>query len=63
MTIVTTARPLPLGAVTVFQVVSFFDSAMASVSNWIVTRKTRNALMAISDKQLDDIGLTRADIR
>ena len=63
MTIVTTARPLPLGAVTVFQVINFFDSAMASVSNWNDTRKTRNALMAISDKQLDDIGLTRADIR
>ncbi len=35
---------------------------IASVSSWNEARRTRKALSALSDRQLDDIGLSRADI-
>ena len=35
---------------------------VASVSRWNDNRKTRNALSRLSDRELDDIGLSRADV-
>lgn len=35
---------------------------VARVLSWNDRRMTRNALNALSDRELDDIGLTRADI-
>lgn len=35
---------------------------IASVSAWNEARRTRKALNALSDRELDDIGLSRADI-
>lgn len=35
---------------------------IASLSAWNQARRTRNALMRLSDRELDDIGLSRADI-
>ena len=52
----------PLGAVTVLRVVDFFISAKNAVLSWNEGRVTRKALSALTDAQLDDIGLTRADI-
>lgn len=34
----------------------------AAVADWRGRRSTRKALSRLSDEQLDDIGLTRADI-
>ena len=35
---------------------------IASLSAWNQARHTRSALMRLSDRELDDIGLSRADI-
>ncbi len=36
--------------------------ALAAISAWNEARRTRNALNRLSDRELDDIGLSRADI-
>ncbi|KMK68140.1 DUF1127 domain-containing protein [Puniceibacterium sp. IMCC21224] len=37
-------------------------SAFGSVSDWNDARITRKSLSKLSDRELDDIGLTRSDI-
>ncbi|UOA26624.1 DUF1127 domain-containing protein [Pseudosulfitobacter sp. DSM 107133] len=37
-------------------------NAIASVMSWNDARVTRNALSALSDRELEDIGLSRGDI-
>jgi len=39
-----------------------FQRAAQTLSNWNSSRKTRAALVKLSDFELEDIGLTRADI-
>lgn len=34
----------------------------AALSSWVETRTTREALNRLTDRELDDIGLCRADI-
>ncbi|HCE72508.1 DUF1127 domain-containing protein [Ruegeria pomeroyi] len=58
----TTSTTAPLGAVTVLRVVDFFYSAKEAVASWNDSRRTRKALSVLTDAQLDDIGLSRADI-
>ncbi|SDD63779.1 DUF1127 domain-containing protein [Ruegeria marina] len=58
----TASTTAPLGAVTVLRVVDFFISARNAVVSWNESRLTRNALSALTDTQLDDIGLNRGDI-
>lgn len=52
----------PLGAATILHVVdafiNFFDSAVERYES----RKTRKILSGLTDAQLEDIGLVRADI-
>lgn len=38
------------------------SSVIAAVATWNDSRVTRNALAKLSDRELDDIGLTRGDI-
>ena len=39
-----------------------FGTLVSSVVAWNDARVTRNALSRLSDRELDDIGLTRGDI-
>lgn len=39
-----------------------FSALFGAVVAWNDARATRNALSALSDRELEDIGLTRADI-
>ncbi len=39
-----------------------FNKVIAAIMSWNDARVTRNALMSLSDRELDDIGLSRADI-
>ncbi|GHE92744.1 hypothetical protein GCM10016455_11000 [Aliiroseovarius zhejiangensis] len=39
-----------------------FHKLVATVTAWNDARMTRNALNKLSDRELDDIGLCRADI-
>lgn len=41
---------------------SLFVSAFGAASHWNDVRRTRKALSQLSDRELEDIGLTRADI-
>lgn len=41
---------------------SVFFALVAKVIAWNDRRMTRNALSALSDRELEDIGLTRGDI-
>ncbi|MEN9061564.1 MULTISPECIES: DUF1127 domain-containing protein [Ponticoccus] len=41
---------------------SLLASAFAAFSAWNDRRLTRKTLMALSDRELEDIGLTRGDI-
>ena len=52
----------PLGAATILHVVDAFFGTYEKAVSWNESRKTRRALSELSDKQLDDVGLCRADI-
>lgn len=41
---------------------SVFSRFVAAFAAWNEKRVTRNALYRLTDRELDDIGLTRADI-
>jgi uncharacterized protein YjiS (DUF1127 family) len=58
----TSARVAPLGAVSIFRFASLAVQAVGGFVAWNNARKTRNALYALSNRELDDIGLCRADI-
>jgi len=52
----------PLGAVTVLRLVDAVYNVKSSFLAWKEARETRTALSVLTDTQLEDIGLTRADI-
>lgn len=57
-----TTRPAPFGALSVFHLFNRVENVFSSVVAWNDARVTRNALARLSDRELDDIGLSRADI-
>ena len=57
-----TTRPALGSASFAGQVVHFVQALMASMIKWNDARMTRNALSALSDRELEDIGLVRGDI-
>ena len=42
--------------------ISFASRIVAAVAAWNDARQTRNELAKLTDRELDDIGLTRGDI-
>lgn len=52
----------PFGAIATYRVTSVFGRLAAAISGWNDARATRNALAKLSDRELDDIGLSRGDI-
>ncbi len=52
----------PFGAITVHRVTTAVYSVVAKLGAWNETRRTIKTLHALSSAQLDDIGLTRADV-
>lgn len=59
MALVQNTRPAPFGAITVFNLVARVESVWIALSEWNARRKTRNALIELSDRELADIGLHR----
>ncbi|MEO1721834.1 MAG: DUF1127 domain-containing protein [Pseudomonadota bacterium] len=53
---------LPLGAITVHRLVSFFETARGQVADYYARQRTAAALRRLSNAQLDDIGLTPGDV-
>ena len=62
MAAVETTRPAPFGAITTYRAINGMSRAFRALSAWNDARATRNSLSKLSDRQLDDIGLCRADI-
>ncbi len=52
----------PFGAITAHRVVTALSGVAGTLRSWNDTRRTMNALRALSPAQLDDIGLSRGDI-
>ncbi|WP_120633021.1 DUF1127 domain-containing protein [Ruegeria sp. EL01] len=52
----------PLGAASILHVVDTFIKAFDGAVEWNEARKTRKILVNLTDAQLEDIGLVRADI-
>ena len=52
----------PFGAITVHRIVTAVSNAAATLRSWNDTRRTVNALRALNPTQLEDIGLTMADV-
>ncbi|WP_299153235.1 DUF1127 domain-containing protein [uncultured Tateyamaria sp.] len=57
-----TTRPVYGAAPVAGQVRGYFSQLVAQVVAWNDARVTRNALLSLTDRELDDIGLSRADI-
>ena len=55
-------RPVPLGSVTTFRVVSVLQRTYDALASWQSARVTSRELMRLSDQQLTDIGLVRGEI-
>ena len=58
----TPLRAAPLGAASIFRATQAVAEPLAAFVAWNNARKTRNALYALSNRELDDIGLCRGDI-
>ena len=56
-----TTQQVQLGA-TKLGLVAWALSAVSSIATWNASRVTRKQLAALTDRELDDIGLTRADV-
>lgn len=62
MAIFDTTRTTYGSANTASRFSAVFSSAVAAVVAWNDARVTRNALAGLTDRELEDIGLSRADI-
>ncbi len=55
-------RPAPFGAIATFNFTNRVEAILNAVVGWNVKRKTRNVLSALSDRELQDIGLVRGNL-
>jgi len=62
MAIIETSRPVPFGAVSTFRIVNVFDSLLGGIVGAYRAHKTEATLRGLSNAQLEDIGLERAQI-
>ena len=52
----------PFGAITTYRAIHAVEAAVSSIKSWNSKRKTYNQLSALTARELDDIGMSRADI-
>ncbi len=62
MAFAVTNTQVPLGAVTILRVVDSILNLKDMAVAWNEARVTHKALLCLSTEQLEDIGLTRADL-
>ena len=62
MSVFESNRSVPLGAVSAFRLTSLVEQVFASVRAWYLARETARVLEDLSNRELDDIGISRADI-
>lgn len=63
MAIIETSRAVPFGAVSTFRIINMFDAAISAAVQAYRTHKTEKELHGLTNAQLEDIGLERANIR
>ena len=63
MSIIHQTRSVPTGARSIYVLASFFEAAIASIRHRHQERQTRKVLSRLSDRELDDIGLTRSEVQ
>lgn len=57
-----TSNAAPFGAITVYRMVQSVAHSVEALKAWNSARVTRNALHRLSNRELDDIGLSRGEI-
>lgn len=62
MAFLNTTKPAPFGAITTYRAVKAFEAARIGFSTWKTKRSTYKQLNVLSTRELDDIGITRADV-
>lgn len=62
MAVTYSSRTIANGASFGGRVFGAFATLFGTLADWNDTRATRSALGKLTDRELDDIGLTRADI-
>ena len=62
MAFVNTTKPAPFGAITTYRAIKALEAVKTSFVAWNTKRTTYKELSALSVRELDDIGITRADV-
>ncbi|KMW60659.1 hypothetical protein AIOL_000823 [Candidatus Rhodobacter oscarellae] len=62
MALFDTSRPVVANTGIGAAFANIFSGLMAAVASWNDARVTRNTLSQLSDRQLDDLGLSRGNI-
>jgi len=62
MAFVNTTKTAPFGAITTYRAIKVLEAAKTSFITWNAKRTTYKQLSALSMRELDDIGMTRADV-
>ncbi|MEO0911506.1 MAG: DUF1127 domain-containing protein [Pseudomonadota bacterium] len=62
MAMIESPRTAPFGAISVYRAVSAVDALYTAFRNWAIARQTEKTLRALTDRELDDIGLSRGTI-
>lgn len=52
----------PFGSVTIFRITNFVEINAEKALKWYQSRQTKNVLSKLTDRELNDIGLSRSDI-
>lgn len=62
MALMNHTKPAPFGAITTLRIVNALAAAKNSLIAWNSRRKAYKQLSALTDRELDDIGFSRADV-
>ncbi|RED18676.1 DUF1127 domain-containing protein [Pontivivens insulae] len=62
MAMTTQTSVAPFGATAVYRFVTAIDRAVLKVRQWMIANETAEGLHQLTDRQLDDLGLLRANI-
>lgn len=63
MAVTTQSRVAPFGAITAFRAVQKLEGVKSNIVAWYLARQTENALNKLSARELDDLGISRGEIR
>ena len=62
MAFLNTTKPAPFGAITTYRAVKALEAVKTSFLSWSANRNTYKQLSVLSTRELEDIGITRADV-